>query len=107
MKKEKILYNQKCSLCNFEINHYKQRSDLNFIDSSQMEDKYLKRLHVVYDDGSEISGVDAFLYVWSKTDGYQWLSKVIALPLVNQLSVALYAVISRILFWRFKLFHSR
>jgi hypothetical protein len=34
-----------------------------------MEDKYLKRLHVVYADGSEISGVDAFLYVWSKTDG--------------------------------------
>jgi|TARA_B100001059_G_scaffold51522_1_gene45060 predicted DCC family thiol-disulfide oxidoreductase YuxK len=103
MSKEKILYNQKCSLCNFEINHYKQRSDLNFVDSSQMEDKYLKRLHVVFADDSELSGVDAFLYVWSNTNGYQWLAKIVALPLIKQFSIILYAVISRILFWRFKL----
>ena len=103
MSKEKILYNQKCSLCNFEINHYKQRSDLNFVDSSQMEDKYLKRLHVVFADDSELSGVDAFLYVWSNTNGYQWLAKIVALPLIKQFSIVLYAVISRIIFWQFKL----
>ena len=30
MNESKILFNEKCSVCNFEIKHYKQRSELNF-----------------------------------------------------------------------------
>ena len=44
----KVLFNEKCSICNFEIKHYKKRSELIFNDCSHMEDKYLKRLHVVF-----------------------------------------------------------
>ena len=47
----KVLFNEKCSICNFEIKHYKKRSELTFNDCSHMEDKYLKRLHVVFADG--------------------------------------------------------
>ena len=46
----KVLFNEKCSICNFEIKHYKKRSQLAFNDCSHMEDKYLKKLHVVFDD---------------------------------------------------------
>ena len=42
MNESKILFNEKCSVCNFEIKHYKKRSDLNFVNCSEMGDKYLK-----------------------------------------------------------------
>ena len=50
----KVLFNEKCSICNFEIKHYKKRSELDFTDCSHMEDKYLKKLHVTFDDGTEL-----------------------------------------------------
>ena len=53
MAKGKILFNEKCSICNYEIKHYKKRSDLNFEDCSDMNDKYLKKLHVVFEDESK------------------------------------------------------
>ena len=34
MKKSKVLFNEKCSICNFEIKHYKKRSKLHFEDCS-------------------------------------------------------------------------
>ena len=69
----KVLFNEKCSICNFEIKHYKKRSELDFTDCSHMEDKYLKKLHVTFNDGKELVGVDAFIYVWNRTKGYRWL----------------------------------
>ena len=42
----KILFNEKCSICNFEIKHYKKRSKLIFNDCSRMEDKYLKKFNM-------------------------------------------------------------
>ena len=82
MKNSKVLFNEKCSICNFEIKHYKKRSQLVFEDCSSMEDKYLKKLHVVFEDGKELSGVDAFIYVWERTNGYAWLAKIINLPII-------------------------
>ena len=32
MDKSEILFNEKCSICNYEIKHYKKRSNLNFVD---------------------------------------------------------------------------
>ena len=75
----KVLFNEKCSICNFEIKHYKKRSELDFTDCSHMEDKYLKKLHVTFDDGKELVGVDAFIYVWNRTKGYRWLGTLVAL----------------------------
>jgi len=103
MNESKILFNEKCSVCNFEIKHYKKRSKLNFVDCSEMEDKYLKRLHVVFDNGEEISGVDAFIYVWERTNGYAWIAKIIKLPIVYLLSKIGYSIIAFILFYKFKI----
>ena len=103
MKKSEVLFNEKCSICNFEIKHYKKRSNLYYKDCSEMGDKYLKALHVRFQDGTEISGVDAFIYVWNNTEGYKWLGKLVSLPIILQISKAAYFVVAMILFWRFKL----
>tara|TARA_X000000368_G_C22983948_1_gene691228 strand:- start:458 stop:784 length:327 start_codon:yes stop_codon:yes gene_type:complete len=101
----KVLFNEKCSICNFEIKHYKKRSQLTFNDCSHMEDKYLKKLHVVFDDDKELVGVDAFIYIWKRTDGYAWLGKFIGLPVIKQCAVFAYSILAFLLFWRFKIFN--
>jgi len=102
MEKSKVLFNEKCAICNFEIKHYKKRSELQFQDCSAMEDKYLKKLHVVLEDGTELSGVDAFIYVWDRTKGYNWLGNIIRLPVIYHLSKIAYFFLAYILFWRYK-----
>ena len=90
MKNSKVLFNEKCGICNFEIKNYKKRSQLEFEDCSAMDDKYLKKLHVVFEDGKELSGVDAFIYIWERTNGYNWLAKIVKLPIVRHLSKVAY-----------------
>ena len=104
MEKGKVLFNEKCSICNFEIKHYKKRSSLNFEDCSAMEDKYLKALYVQFSDGTELKGVDAFIYVWSNTKGYNWLAKITKLPIIFQIAKFCYGPIAFAIFWRFKIF---
>jgi predicted DCC family thiol-disulfide oxidoreductase YuxK len=101
----KVLFNEKCSICNFEIKHYKKRSKLIFNDCSYMEDKYLKKLHVVFSNDEELVGVDAFIYIWERTDGYTWLVKLVRLPVIKQCSVFVYSILAFLLFWRFKIFN--
>ena len=103
MDKSEILFNEKCSIWNYEIKHYKKRSDINFVNSSEMGDKYLKKLHVRFENGTEISGVDAFVYVWERTKGYAWIAKIIKLPVIYTLSKIGYAEIAFILFNKYKL----
>ena len=101
----KVLFNEECSICNFEIKHYKKRSQLQYENSSQKGDKYLKALYVEFLDGSEIKGVDAFIYVWSNTEGYGWLAKLVTLPVVFTLAKILYSFLAFVLYWRFKIFN--
>ena len=103
MKNSKVLFNERCGICNFEIKHYKKRSQLEFEDCSAMDDKYLKKLHVVFEDGKELSGVDAFIYVWNHTKGFQFLSKVIKVPIIYSISKLVYKIVALILFYRFKI----
>ena len=100
----KVLFNEECSICNFEIKHYKKRSKLEYENCSQKGDKYLKALYVEFPDGSEIKGVEAFIYVWGNTKGYQWLAKFVSLPIVFSISKIVYALLAFILYWRFKFF---
>ena len=101
---DKVLFNEKCSICNIEIQHYKKRSNVKFIDCSEMDDKYLKKLHVMLANGNELVGVDAFIYVWKNTKGYNWLGKLISVQPIKQIAKICYAIIAQLLFWRFKLF---
>ena len=101
----KVLFNEECSICNFEIKHYKKRSELKYENCSRKGDKYLKALYVEFPDGSEIKGVDAFVYVWSNTKGYEWLAKFVSIRVVFTVAKLVYAALAFILYWRFKLFN--
>ena len=88
----KVLFNNSCSICRFEINHYKKISDNSFewIDithneeairlTSKSKKDLLRRLHVI--DGNEvISGAKAFIFIWKKIPKYRMLSKILELKI--------------------------
>jgi predicted DCC family thiol-disulfide oxidoreductase YuxK len=60
---------------------------------------------VVFDDDSELMGVDAFIYVWKRTKGYEWLGKFVGLPIIKQCAIFAYAIVALLLYWRFKIFN--
>ncbi len=86
----KVFFNNSCSVCRLEINHYKKVSDSNleWIDITNNEDalkltsknqyELLRRLHVI-DDGKVIAGAKAFVVIWSKIPKYKFLSKLFSI----------------------------
>ena len=88
--KIKVFFNNSCSVCRFEINHYKKISDSNleWIDitnnndalkiTSKTQEELLRRLHVI-DNGKVISGAKAFIIIWSKIPKYKFLSKLFSI----------------------------
>lgn len=105
----KVLFNDKCSICSTEINHYKSLNtndiywlDINDLDESmQLSGKthkeLLRRLHVIKDD-KLYSGVKAFIVLWDRIPKYRWLSRVIALPLIYHISILAYELIAIVLY---------
>ena len=94
----RILFNADCPICNAEICHYREYAegcgifmgfdDLNEIDPvlyGVRREEAAKRLHVLH-EGNVISGVPAFVVIWQQLPRYQWLAKIVCLPLVHFLS---------------------
>ena len=83
----KVFFNNSCSVCRLEINHYKKIADSNleWVDitnneealklTSKSQEELLRRLHVI-DDGKVIGGAKAFIIIWSKMPKYRILSKI-------------------------------
>ena len=79
----KVLFNDKCSICSKEINHYKNLNvkDINWLDindltvatrlSGKSHKELLRRLHVIRDDRI-YSGVRAFVIMWDSIPRYRW-----------------------------------
>ncbi len=109
----KVLFNDSCKICSREISHYKSLNpcqikwvDINDVSlSTKMSGKshreLLRRLHVI-DDGRIYSGVKAFIIMWGKIPKYRWVSKLVAIPGIYQLSVIIYEIIAYILFLKNK-----
>ena len=88
----KVFFNNSCSVCRLEINHYKKisESNLEWIDitnnddalkiTSKTQEELLRRLHVI-DNGRVISGAKAFIIIWSKIPKYKFLSKLFSIKL--------------------------
>ena len=86
----KVFFNNSCSVCRLEINHYKKIADSNleWIDITNNEDalkltsknqyELLRRLHVI-DDGKVIAGAKAFVVIWSKIPKYNLLAKIFSI----------------------------
>ena len=80
----KVFFNNSCSICRLEINHYKKisESNLEWIDitnnndalkiTSKTQEELLRRLHVI-DNGKVIGGAKAFIIIWSKIPKYKFL----------------------------------
>ena len=88
----KVFFNNSCSICRAEINHYKKIADSNLerIDitnneialklTSKNQHELLRRLHVI-DNGKVIAGAKAFIIIWSKIPKYNVLSKLFSIKL--------------------------
>ena len=86
----KVFFNNSCSVCRLEINHYKKIADnnLEWVDitnneealklTSKSQEELLRRLHVI-DDGKVIGGAKAFKIIWSKIPKYKFLSKLFSI----------------------------
>ncbi len=103
----KVLYNEKCPICAFEINQYKNKSEIVFQDCSSMGNKYLRRLHFISESDESKVGLDAFIEIWGQTKGYTRLAKLFSLPVIYHFALAAYEFISFVLFYRYKLSHRR
>ena len=109
----KIFFNNSCSVCRLEINHYKKIADSNleWVDitnneealklTSKSQEELLRRLHVI-DDGKVIEGAEAFVILWSKIPKYNFLSKIFSFKPFFVLFHYIYELIAYFLFLKNK-----
>ena len=106
--KPKVYFNDQCSICKIEINHYKSKCDAiewkdihninNIHNEINKEPKQLiRRLHV-FNDGELIVGVDAMIFIWSKIQGYKYLSTWFKIPIIYHMAFISYEIIAFLLY---------
>ncbi|MEC7671607.1 MAG: DCC1-like thiol-disulfide oxidoreductase family protein [Pseudomonadota bacterium] len=104
----KVIYNHSCSICRFEINHYKKQNidTIQYLDLHQDlpeklrsidKAKLVRKLHV-YEGDKVYIGVDAFKLIWSKIDRYKLLAKLLDHKVVYFLATYLYEVLAFFLY---------
>ena len=104
----KVYFNNSCSVCSMEINHYKKFNEkLGWIDVTNNKEaqketakssaELIRRLHVEQ-DGKIYQGIDAFLIVWSRLPRYRWLYKLVKTPGIYHASYIAYECLAYILF---------
>ena len=107
-KTPKVYFNNSCSVCRMEINHYKKFNEkLGWVDVTDNKEaqketakssaELIRRLHVEQ-DGKIYQGIDAFLIVWSRLPKYIWLYKLIKTPGIYHASYIAYECLAYILF---------
>ena len=108
----KVFYNNSCSICRFEINHYKKiTKNIDWIDittnngakkDTKMSAKnLLRRLHVKKKD-KIFKGVDAFIELWLEIPRYRFLAILIRKPIIYHLFWCLYEIFALFLFYKNK-----
>ena len=105
----KVFFNNSCSICRFEINHYKKVADssLQWIDITNNEEALrltakskkdlLRRIHVI-DNGKVIGGAKAFIIIWSKIPKYKIISKILGSKIFFYLFYFAYEIAAFFLF---------
>lgn len=106
----RVLYNETCPVCRFEIGVYRRRAVAEGLpirfdpldrasDWSLTPDQAARELHV-WQDGRVHSGLEAFRVLWSALPGWRWLARVTGLPLIRPLTDRLYRGIAVPLLYR-------
>jgi uncharacterized protein (TIGR01777 family) len=111
-----IYFNGECPICNTEMTHYatlcsRARPEFHFIAAGHQPDALaqcgLRREHLdrrVYlrrADGCILSGLSALITLWSTMPRYQWLARLLGLPLLRQIADILYdhVIAPTLAFW--------
>ena len=106
----RILYNDTCPLCRFEIDHYRAAAtrDAAPLRFDRLQDaarwgltvdQAARRLHVLK-DGQLLSGLEAFRAIWSSLPRWRWLARVTGWPVVRPAVTVLYDRIAAPLLYR-------
>ena len=106
----RILYNDTCPLCRFEVDGYRRAADaaaapLRFdrldqaADWGLTPDQAARRLHVLQ-DGKLLSGLAAFRSIWAGLPRWRWVARVTGWPLINPALTLLYDRIAAPLLYR-------
>ena len=100
MADTRILYNDTCPVCSFEIDAYRRRAireglALQFdtldhaADWGLTPDQAARRLHVSH-QGRLLSGIPAFVALWSEMPRWRWLARLTALPGIHGAACLVY-----------------
>lgn len=99
-EKTRVLYNETCPICRFEVDAYRRRTDAagghvaydrldQAVNWGLSPDQAARRFHVMA-DGQLLSGLPAFRALWRQMPHLRWLAWLSGLPLIAPLSAALY-----------------
>ena len=108
----KVYYNESCSICRFEINHYKKfEKRIDWIDVTynksavdeikKQPKELIRRLHVLK-DRQIYNGIDAFLIVWEELPKYKWLYNLVKTPIIYHISYIAYECLAYLLYLKNK-----
>ena len=100
MEDTRVLYNDTCPVCSFEIDAYRKRAvrdglPLQFDTLDQAAkwgispDLAARRLHVLH-EGQVLSGIPAFRALWGEIPHLRWLSRLTGRPFIGAAAVTLY-----------------
>ena len=96
----RVLYNDTCPVCRFEIDSYRRlaaadnlpiRFDrlADAVAWGLTPDQAAARLHVIH-RGQLLSGIPAFIALWSAIPQWGWMARLVALPGVNGAACFIY-----------------
>lgn len=106
----RVLYNETCPVCRFEIDAYRRRAladglPIRFDALDRAEDWGLtpdeaaRQLHV-WQDGRVLSGMAAFRALWAAMPRWRWLARVTGWPGIRPLAELAYDRIAAPLLYR-------
>ncbi len=106
----RVLYNDTCPVCRFEIDAYRRRAVVGGLpirfdaldraeDWGLTEDQAARELHV-WQDGQVLSGLAAFRALWAAMPGWRWLARVTGWPVIRPVARWTYSRIAAPLLYR-------
>jgi predicted DCC family thiol-disulfide oxidoreductase YuxK len=110
MEETRVLYNDTCPVCSFEIDAYRRRAlreglPLRFDRLDQAAnwgitpDQAARRLHVLH-NGEVLSGIPAFRALWAEIPQLRWLARLTGKPFIGAACASLYdQLLAPLLHW--------
>jgi predicted DCC family thiol-disulfide oxidoreductase YuxK len=100
MEETRVLYNDTCPVCSFEIDAYRRRAitdrlplQFDTLDRAAewgiSPDQAARRLHVLH-KGQVLSGIPAFRTLWGEMPHLRWLARLTGRPFIGAAAVTLY-----------------